>query len=172
MPSAWALIENDIRRSLVSRFPYGVYPKAIVTIGNNSIRDKLSEQLLKASCNLPILVHPKAVVSKYAYIGNGSVVFANSVINAFARIGMNCIINTGTVVEHDCIIGDSVHLSPNVALAGGTIVGEFSWIGIGSVTRQLVTIGSDSIVGANSTVTKNIPSGVTVVGSPAVAIKK
>jgi len=147
------------------------YINTVVAIGNNEIRFQFYNQLEQAGFILPFLIHPTAVVSKYAIISSGTVVFANTVINAFAQIGGNCIINTGAIVEHDCMVGNTVHLSPNVSLAGGTIVGDFSWLGIGSVTRQLVTIGNNSIVGANSTVISNIPSNVVALGTPAAVIK-
>ena len=148
------------------------YSCAIVAIGNNPIRMKLSKQLSEKGFTLPTLVHPKAVISQYASINNGSVVFAYVVVNAFAQIGSNCIINTAAVVEHDCVLGDGVHLSPNVALAGGTVVGDYCWLGIGTVTLQLARVGNNSIVGANSTVIKDIPADVTAIGSPAKVIKK
>jgi len=149
----------------------GDYPNAIVAIGNNSIRCKLSNDLLSNGFKAPVLTHPSATVSKYATIKEGTVIFAHAVVNAFAKIETNCIINTSVIVEHDCVVGNSVHLSPSVALAGGTKIGELSWLGIGSVTKQLIEIGSNSIIGANSTVINNIPANVTVVGSPTV-IKK
>jgi len=145
------------------------YQYAIVAIGNNAIRSKLSEQLIESGFNLPVLIHPSAIVSQYAHINEGSVVFANAVINAFAQIGENCIINTGAIIEHDCIIANGVHLSPKVSLAGATKVGAATWLGIGSVTKQGIEIGANSIIGANATVLNNIPSNVTVVGSPAVS---
>lgn len=144
------------------------YTNAIVAIGDNEIRARLSNILVSNDFILPALIHPNAVISKYADIASGTVVFANAVINTFAKIGENCIINTGTIVEHDCILGNAVHLSPRVALGGGTVIDSLSWIGIGSVTRQLVHIGSNSIIGANSTVLYNIPKNVTAFGSPAV----
>jgi len=144
---------------------------AIVAIGDNETRSKLSVQLRALDFILPALIHPSAVVSQYAVVESGSVIFANAIINAFAKIGSDCIINTGTIVEHDCIIDNAVHLSPNVALAGATKVGTATWLGIGSVTKQGVEIGSHSIIGANSTVLTNISANVTAVGSPA-TVKK
>lgn len=144
------------------------YKNTVVAIGNNSIRASISHQLIHANFHLPPLIHPRAVVSKYAKVSSGSVVFASAVVNAFAQVGIGCIINTGAVVEHDCVINNGVHLSPNVTLAGGTKIGDLSWLGLGSVTKQLVEIGNNVIVGANSTVISNIPSNVIVVGTPAV----
>ena len=145
--------------------------KAIVAIGHNKIRNELGEKLIEFGFSLPVLIHTSAIISKYPIIGKGSVVFANAVVNAFACIGNGCIINTNALIEHDCILGDWVHISPNAALAGGTKVGDFSWMGIGSITKQLIEVGDNTIIGANSTVISNIPSNVIAVGSPAVINK-
>ncbi len=143
---------------------------AVVAIGNNDIRFQKIKQLQENGFNLITLIHPSAVVSQYASIENGSVVFPRAVINAFARIGLGAIINTGSIVEHDCIVGDYAHISPNASLSGGVEVGSKCWIGVGSQVKQLVKIGDNTIIGAGSTVLSDIPSDVTAVGSPAKVI--
>ncbi|WP_328698889.1 acetyltransferase [Colwellia sp. 20A7] len=148
-----------------------IVDSAVVAIGNNEIRQQKMQLLKKNNFNLITLIHPSAVISQYAKIETGTVAFAGSVINAFAKVGTGCIINTAAVVEHDCIIEDFTHICPNSALAGGVTVGKKSWIGIGSQVKQLVTIGDNCLIGAGSVVVKNIPDNVTVFGSPAVVIK-
>lgn len=145
--------------------------KVIVAIGNNQIRQQKVELLQQNNFNLITLIHPTAVISQYAAIAAGTVVFAGAVINAFAKVGVGCIINTAAVVEHDCSINDFTHICPNTALAGGVIVGSKSWVGIGSQVKQLITIGDNCLIGAGSTVVKNIPDNVTAFGSPAAVIK-
>jgi sugar O-acyltransferase (sialic acid O-acetyltransferase NeuD family) len=140
----------------------------VVAIGNNEIRQQKIELLQRNSFNLITLIHPTAVISQYATVAAGTVVFAGAIINAFAKVGVGCIVNTAAVIEHDCIINDFTHICPNVALAGGVVVGTKSWVGIGSQVKQLVTIGDNSLIGAGSTVIRNIPDNVTAFGSPAV----
>jgi len=144
----------------------------VIAIGNNEIRQQKIELLQQANFNLITLIHPTAVISQYAKIAVGTVVFACAVINAFAKVGVGCIINTAAVIEHDCIIDDFTHICPNVALAGGVAIGTKSWVGIGSQVKQLITIGNNCLIGAGSTVVKNIPDNVTAFGSPAVVIKR
>ena len=140
---------------------------AIIAIGNNNIRSQKIQLLQQNNFQLITLIHPSAVISKYAEIECGTVIFSGSVINAFARVGLGVIINTGAIIEHDCIIGDYAHISPNASLCGGVKVGSKCWVGVSSQVKQLVKIGNNTTIGAGSTVLHNIPSDVTAVGSPA-----
>jgi sugar O-acyltransferase (sialic acid O-acetyltransferase NeuD family) len=144
---------------------------AVVAIGNAQIRQAITAKLHQADIVTPILIHPTASVSKYAQIKHGSIVMAGAVINAFSSIGQGCIVNSNAVVEHDCQLADFVHICPNSALAGGVIVGERTWVGIGSSIRQLTNVGADVLIGAGSVVVNDISAGVTVVGVPAKVIK-
>lgn len=139
----------------------------VVAIGNNCIRYARMLELTAFRASLVTLVHPGAIVSRYAQLGNGSVVFAGVVVNAGAVVGSGAILNTGCSVDHDCLLGEAVHISPGAHLAGGVTLGDRSWIGIGSSVRQLVQIGADVTVGAGAAVTSNLPDGVIAVGVPA-----
>lgn len=139
----------------------------VVAIGNNRIRHARLLELRAAGACLVTLVHPAAIVSRYAAIGQGAVVFAGAVVNAEACIGQGAILNTGCSIDHDCVLGDAVHISPGARLAGGVQLGDLSWIGIGASVRQLVRIGERVMVGAGSAVVSDIPNDVTVAGVPA-----
>lgn len=143
------------------------YTGVIVAIGDNQVRKSISQSLLAAGANLVTLVHPLAIVSRYAEIGAGSVVVAGAVINAYAVIGSGAIINTGSSIDHDCHLDDYVHISPGVHLAGGVKIRSCCWVGIGACVKQQVTIGANVTVGAGSVVVHNILDNLTVVGVPA-----
>lgn len=92
--------------------------------------------------------------------------------------------NLTLVDDTDIFVGDSVMFGPNVtvATAGHPIdpalrlkVGQFNipvhignnvWIGANSVILPGITIGDNSVIGAGSIVTKDIPENVVVVGNP------
>ncbi|MCY7751295.1 acetyltransferase [Bacillus inaquosorum] len=139
----------------------------LIAIGNNSVRKQLAERLGLKKEDFITLIHPTAIVSKSAVIGEGTVIMAGAIIQADARIGAHCIINTGAVAEHDNQISDYVHLSPRVTLSGAVVVQEGAHVGIGASVIPQLTIGAWSTVGAGSAVIRSIPDRVTAAGAPA-----
>jgi sugar O-acyltransferase (sialic acid O-acetyltransferase NeuD family) len=139
----------------------------VVAIGNAIVRLALLRQCVVMGYKLATIIHPSAVVSQYAKIGAGVVVFANAVVNIDAVLGLGCIVNTNAVVEHDVVLGEGVHICPGASVAGGVTIGDQTWVGIGSCVRQGLSIGSEVIIGAGAAVVSNISDKQTVVGVPA-----
>jgi sugar O-acyltransferase (sialic acid O-acetyltransferase NeuD family) len=140
---------------------------AVVAIGDNTVRLAKQHELLDAGIVLVTVVHPTAVVSPFAEVGEGSVIFAGAVLNPFARVGGACILNTGASVDHDCELADGVHVGPGAHLGGGVRVGKGTSIGIGAAVRRGIAIGAAVVVGAGAAVVHDISDGLTVVGVPA-----
>ena len=109
------------------------YTDAIVALGNNEVRLELTRKLKRLGYHIPILIHPTSVVSKYANIKEGTVIMPLAVINANAKIGEACIINTGAIGEHDCIVGDGTHIAYRAVLGGGAKVGHQVLVDIGAI---------------------------------------
>lgn len=92
--------------------------------------------------------------------------------------------NLTLVDDTDIYIGENVMIAPNVVIATGAhpicpelrekvyqynlpvSIGNRVWIGAGALIMPGVTIGDDTVIGAGSVVTKDIPSGVVAVGNP------
>ncbi len=141
--------------------------KGVIAIGNNHIRLSLSKRLSHYGHDLVSALHSSAHIGKHVSIGKGSVLMAGSVINSASILGKNIIVNTQASIDHDCHIEDGVHIGPGSTLCGSVKVGHSTLIGAGAVITPNITIGSEVIIGAGSTVIHDIPSKVTVVGSPA-----
>lgn len=139
----------------------------VIGIGSAKIREKIAG-FLKQRVLWYTAIHPAAILSVLdVEIGEGTVVMANAVINAGAKTGRHCIVNTGAIVEHDCVLEDFVHISPNAALAGTVTVGTRSWVGIGASVRNNLRIAKNCMIGAGSTVVKDIREPGIYVGTPA-----
>lgn len=144
----------------------------LISIGSNQARRTVASKLQTYARHFITAVHPSAVVSPRATVGEGSVVMQGAIIQTCAQIGNHCIINTGASVDHECVIGDFVHISPHATLCGNVQVGEGTWVGAGATIIQGISIGKNSVVGAGSVVTHNVPDGVLVVGNRAKIIKQ
>lgn len=136
----------------------------IIGIGDNFVRKSIAN---KYNVKWYTAIHPSASIAIDEMIDNGTVIMANTVINTSAKIGKHCIINTGAIVEHDDIISDYVHISPNAALGGTVNIGECTHIGIGASVKNNINITSKCIIGAGSVVVKDIDKSGTYVGVPA-----
>jgi|TARA_Y100000310_G_C20520200_1_gene733268 sugar O-acyltransferase (sialic acid O-acetyltransferase NeuD family) len=135
------------------------YSHALVTIGqikSSATRIKLFQRLQELDYQFPIIVSPRAYVSKNAQINTGTIVLHDAMVNANAKIGKNCIINNKALIEHDVLIGDHCHIATGAIVNGEVAVGDESFIGSGAVTKQSVSIGNNCIIGAGVVVKINI----------------
>lgn len=144
------------------------YPEGdcFIAIGDGIIRERLSKDRKLIS-----LIHPNAVVSNDVTIGKGTVIMPGVVINPGATIGNGCIINTSASVDHDCVIGDYVHIAVGTHLCGTVTVGNGTWIGAGSTIKNNVSICDKCIIGVGAVVVKDIKNAGVYVGIPAKKMK-
>ena len=139
----------------------------IGSIGPTALRQKVYEKFRRQGYCFPQVIHPGAVVSRRAELGEGVQIMAGAVVNIGTRVKENSIINTNASVDHDCLIGAHVHIAPGVTLSGGVTVGNGSHIGTGASVVQGIEIGANVIVGAGAVVVNTVAVGKTVCGVPA-----
>jgi len=157
----------------------------IVGVGANQVRRRIYEAMDAAGLLFVTVRHPSAVLARDVVVGPGCTIGATAVVSVATRIGANVLLNGTGCLGHHNDIGDHVHIGPGVSTAGHVRIGVEAQIGIGatilpgrtigarataraSVTVGAgVTVGADVTVGAGAGVTRDVPDGVTVVGSPA-----
>ena len=154
------LYEQGIREAFIG----------VGSVGNPGVRVGVYENARKHGFRIVSAIHPNAVVSTSAQIGEGATVMAGAVINADARLGDNVIVNTGAIVEHDCVIGNHAHISVNATLAGAAKVGERVHVGAGAIVKQCITVGERAVIAMGAVVVNNVEAGATVQGTPAVRV--
>lgn len=140
---------------------------AVVAIGDASARMARLDRLRVMQMDLPVCIHPAAVVGADVEIGAGTVIAAGAVINPNSLIGDGVIVNTLSAIDHDCRVGTGAHICPGVRLGGNVTVGEGAWVGIGATVLNGVTVGPASFVGAGAVVIRNVPARAVVYGVPA-----
>lgn len=138
-----------------------------VGIGNNSIRKRIMEMVEKEGRIMPTLIHPNAVIADDVTMSHGIAVMAGAVINSGAVLGKGCIVNTSSSVDHDCRLGDYVHVAVGAHIAGTVIIGEGSWIGAGSTIINNLNVCDNCMIGAGAVIVKDIVNPGTYIGVPA-----
>lgn len=105
--------------------------------------------------------------------------------HGFAFINYNCVMLDTSPIN----IGEGVFIAPNVVLAcpshathpkqrceyelsAPITIGDKVWLGANVTVCGGIKIGSGSIIGAGSVVTRNIPENVVAVGSPCKPIRE
>ena len=143
----------------------------VITVGfikNPAVRIKLYNRIKEAGGKLATVIASTAHVSKYATLGEGTVVLHHAFVNAAAKVGNNVILNNFVNIEHDAVIGDQCHISTGAMVNGECKVGERCFIGSQSVLANCITVGDDIIVGAGSVVRKSIFEKGIYAGNPAI----
>ena len=133
----------------------------ILAIGHNRTRQELAGFVKHAYATAR---HPSVLFSPSASMGQGSVAYHGSIVQASGVIGQHAIVNTGATVDHDTLIGDYAHIAPGVNICGGAHVGEGTLIGVGARILPGTKIGAWATVGAGSVVLRDVADGETVVG--------
>lgn len=139
-----------------------------ITIGDNcTFRSSKTSNWIGVDrpCMISTQGLDKAVIS----IGNNCG-FSGTVVGAFVSItlGNNVRCGANTVItDSDWHLDDS-----RVGKPKPVYIGDNVWLGLNTVVLKGVTIGKNSVIGANSVVTSDIPENVIAAGNPCKIIKK
>jgi maltose O-acetyltransferase len=107
------------------------------------------------------------------------------------RLGKHCFFNFNCVVLDVCpvTVGDHVFFGPAVQIYTAThpldaelrrhqefgkpvVIGSDVWVGGGAIFCPGVRVGSRSVIGAGSVVTRDVPDGVLAAGNPCRVIRE
>ena len=131
------------------------------------------------------MISDKANVFESAKLGKNVKVGAYAEVGRDVVVGDNTNISAGVFIPENVILEDNVFVGPHAVFTNDknppsfgewrkeepTIIKSGASIGANSTILPNLTIGKNSVVGAGAVVTKNVPDGVTVVGSPARILK-
>lgn len=137
-----------------------------VAVGNSLHRKRLTEDLKERGAVLASVIHPSAVISPHAKLGEGIY------IAPYVRISPEAWLHTGCLIDPLCTIGggsdlgDFVMLAAHCSLVADSTIGAGTFLGSHVVVAG-VSIGAGCIIGAGSMVLRDIPDNVRAFGSPA-----
>lgn len=130
------------------------------------VKKRVVQMLEDRGAVFATIVHPTALVNKYAKIGKGVVVTPRSNINANAVVG-DYVSILGSGIGHDAVVGDFSTLSGRCSINGHVNVGREVYVACGVSIAPSKTIGDGATIGIGSVVVNNVKAGITVFGNPA-----
>jgi sugar O-acyltransferase (sialic acid O-acetyltransferase NeuD family) len=141
-------------------------------IGDPITRRRYGELLMEKGADCPAIVNPSSFVSSHATLGCGVLLMGMNAVNHGARLDDFVALDWQVTIGHGAHLGRAVFAGPGSRVAGDVICGEDAYLGLGCQIIEKVEIGCGSLIGAGSTVTRDIPERVVAVGSPARVIRE
>lgn len=146
--------------------------KFFISFGNMKYRKKVWELFKNSGWNSVNIIHPNAIVSKNAKLGEGILIECGCLVTPNPIIGDNVVVNTGSQVNHDNIIENHVYIASGVVLSGGVKIGENTLLDDGVIVTLGTEVGKNSLIGAGAVVTKSIKDNVVAYGNPCKIIRE
>ncbi|MDG4715425.1 MULTISPECIES: acetyltransferase [Winogradskyella] len=130
----------------------------VIGIGDNDLRLNIYRSIKKIAPKIDFvpIIHPSAILAEDILVPEGAVLMAGSIVNANAKIGKFCLLNTKASLGHDSVMADFSSLSSGVTIAGNVTIGFCSSICLGASVSQGLSIGDHTIIGGASLVLKSV----------------
>jgi acetyltransferase-like isoleucine patch superfamily enzyme len=81
-------------------------------------------------------------------------------------------LNTSSTIDHECEIGNGVHIMGGVSIAGRVKIGDYVTIGTNATIFPDLEISEGAFIGAGAVVRKNVKKNEIVVGNPSKFLKR
>ncbi len=142
--------------------------------GNNQYRSAAFSKIQSLGGNIPPLIHPSSIVSKFASINQGVVIDAQAIVNPHVTIAENTILSCKVFVAHDTKIGCNSFLAPCSMIGAYMELGDEVFVGTGAniVCGKVKQVGTGSCIGAGALVLSDVLEHTVVAGSPAKILVK
>lgn len=139
----------------------------VVGIANPASRRRLVGLLDSRGLQPLSVVHPRAIVAPETTMAEGCVLLANAHVSSSVTIAAHSQVHYNATVGHDAVLGSRVTIFPGANVSGSVRLHDDVTVGSNAVVLQGLVLGQGAFVGAGAVVTRDVPPGVVVVGSPA-----
>lgn len=146
----------------------------VIGIGDNYTRKLSYDKILEIVPKIEFVsvVHPSAILAEDIEVSDGTVIMAGVIINANAKLGKFCILNTKSSLGHDSVMDDFSSLASGATVGGNVTIGECSAICLGTSIINNVDIGNHTVIGSGALVVNSIGDFKQAIGVPVNSIKE
>lgn len=144
---------------------------ALITLTNGAQREEIVNFLPNDTTYYTFIDENAVVYDADNSIGKGSVICAGTIITTNVQIKQFVQLNLGCTVGHDSILESFTTFAPGVNISGRCKIGSYTYFGTNSSLREKIEVGEHIVIGAQSTVVKDILEKGIYAGIPAKKLK-
>ena len=133
----------------------------------NPATRKAHHQKYRRDFAFPNVIHPTAIISPFASLGDGILIQSNCIVAANAKVGDCVMLNAHSGIGHDAQISDYCSIMSYCDMAGNTKLGELSFVGSGAKVIPDTKIAAESYLCAGAVVFKDVLEKSKLLGNPA-----
>jgi acetyltransferase EpsM len=140
---------------------------AVVAIGNNAVRKRLTGVVRASGLLIVSAIHPHVLLESPRRIGDGVILEMGVAIHPEAEVGDGVFVGGGAIVSHHSSVGAFSLIAGGVVFGGHVTIGPECLLGVGVSIKPHVSIGARVTVGVGAAVVTDLPDDVVAVGVPA-----
>jgi Acetyltransferase (isoleucine patch superfamily) len=138
----------------------------LLAIGDVQGRKKVALDLQERGAKFLTLVHPTAVISASAELGEGVIVYPFVFISCQVKLADFVMMNAYSGCGHDAVVGAFSVLCPYATVLGWARLDEDVFLSTHTMVAPKKHVGKGAVVSANSSVLRNVPVDGFVCGVP------
>ena len=144
---------------------YFFYSLISVKLNFNFLHKLLDMEIPKE--RFATIIHPTAVISKFAHIGYGTCIQPFVSVGPNTKIGNHVQIYAQSLIGHGSKLDDYAYVANNACIGADVHLREGAYLGTNSTSLEFVKFGKWSITGIGAVVLKDVPDYAKMVGNPA-----
>lgn len=128
---------------------------ALVYSQLNRLRARLYEAAKAKGYHPASYISSRAFVWRNVQLGEHCFIFEDNTVQPFVRIGNNVVLWSGNHIGHHTVIQEHCFIASHVAISGFCTIGRNSFMGVNATLTNNVTIGEDNWIGPSVTIMRN-----------------
>lgn len=137
-----------------------------MAIANPKVKETLTGQLKDRGAVFTPVIHPTAIVSDLADVGEGLIAYPGAGINPNTVIG-DFVTLLRSTVGHDAHVGSFCTISSYCDITAGVELEKYVFLGSHATLIPHIRVGEGAYISAGSVVIKNVKPGMKMFGNPA-----